>query len=184
MTKKKKITIIALSVIGGIVLLGGTVAFIIFTGFWFLFPTSPKVRQIIYDEYSDDAKYVTISGTAKLHVLENSDYVFVELYPDDEFFQTHTNYRADYVPSYEVDSVNNEYLMNNGFYESLTEFELGNRGEKIYSLNGTVMLVVNESIWWDGDKPNLISIDINGTTYLDYETGKANLLYYVQNVMY
>lgn len=182
MTKKKKLTLITLSVIGGIVLLGGTLVFIIFVGFWFLFPTSPRVRQMIYDEYSDDTKYVTIYGTAKLYVLDNNDYVFVDIYPDDEFLQTHTQYKAGYAHSYEIDSVNNDYLKNNGFYESLTEFEIGDSGE--YALNGTVTLVVNESIWWDGDEPNLISIDINGTTYLDYETGKANLLYYVQNVMY
>ena len=184
MTKKKKITIITISVIGGILLFGGIFAFIVFTGLGFLLPTAPKVRQLIYDEYADNTKYVTIYGTAKLCVSEEYSYSYVSIYLDEECLKTHTQYRADYAYKYEIDSVNNDYLKSTDFYKSLTECEIGDRGEKIYLLNNRVTLIVNESIWWDGDEPNLISIDINGTTYLDYETGKANLLHYVQNVMY
>jgi len=185
MSKKKKIAIITVSVVAGVVLIVGIILFIIFTGFWFLLPTSPEVRQLIYDEYADDTKYVTIYGTAELHVSEQHNYAYFKINLDSECLQTHTQYqRADNTYLYDIDSVNNDYLKTTDFYESLTEFEIDDSGEKIYQLNGTVTLIVNESIWWDGDKPNLVSFDVNGITYLDYETGKSNLLYYVKNVMY
>lgn len=183
MTKKKKATIISLSVIGGVLLTAGVLAFIIFVGFWFLWPTTPRVRQLIYNEYADDSKYITITGTATVSVWGDDGYAYINITPDEEFLQSHTNYTPGVLP-YEIDSVNGEYLRTTNFHEILTDFETEKYGYKIYTLPDTVTLTVNNSIWWDGDKPNLISIEVDGTTYLDYETGKANLLYYVQNVMY
>ena len=183
MTKKEKVKI-ALYVIGGVLLLCGILAFIIRVGFWFMFPTTPSVRRKIYNEYLDDSKYETISGTATISVWGDDGYVFINITPDEEFLQARPDYTPGYVLPYEIDSVNGEYLKTTNFNEVLTDFETNEYGYKIYTLPGTVTIVVNNSIWWDGDKPNLISIEIDGTTYLDYETGKANLLDYVQNVMY
>ena len=184
MTKKKKATIFSLSVIGGVLLTAAVLAFIIRVGFWFMFPTTPRVRQLIYDTYSNDDGYVTISGTGTLTVCGSEGDLYVKITPYEEFLQAHPNYTPGYALTYEIDSVNSEYLKTTNFHEILTDYETNEYGSKIYKLPGTVTLTVNNSIWWDGDYHNLISIEVDGTTYLDYETGKANILYYVQNVMY
>lgn len=186
MTKKKK-TIIAVSVIGGVLLTAAVLAFIIRVGFWFLFPTTQGVRNRM-SRYYEQCEYVTLSG--KLETYYEFDYgLRFTITLDDECILSvvkEQNLSSFYgnglklpTVTYDFPTNSKKVLQENGFYDLLTTDEDGH-----CNLNETVTIIVNNSIWWDGGIPFAVGLSVGDTVYLDFETGKELLIDYIQHDMY
>ena len=180
MTKKKKVKI-ALSVIGGTVLFGGLVAFIIFTGFWFLLPTTQGVRNRM-SQYYEQCEYVTLYGKLENYgsrfTITLDDECILSVVKEKDLSSFYGNGLVLPTLNYEFAPKCEEVLRENGFNDLLSTDENGNN-----CLNETVTIIVNNSIWWDGGVQFAVGLSVVDTVYLDFETGKELLLDQIQNYM-
>ena len=98
---------------------------------------------------------------------------FKEAYGDDEFATSDGNkrweasYRAFNKREFDITPSNYRILAENGGYELLVE------GKE-------VIISANNYFGWNGWEYPILSLSIDGTTYLDFEIGKENYLNYVR----
>ena len=182
MTKKIKI-IISISVVITFVII-----FVFFFGmFWMMCHTSKSARKLMYNHYSDDANYVTIYGDA-FFKTDYGDGMTVTITLSEECVQALNQnqdkrvYTTEKSYSYVIYEINHKALKENGFYGALDEV-IRDNNTTYYRADKPITLTIDESIWWDGGTPVAVSVTVGDTCYLDFDTGKANLLYYVQNIM-
>lgn len=167
LTHQQKVVIIVLSITIPVIIIG---MFGIF--FYFTLNTSPTARRKMLLFYSDDSSYTEVSVT-----LTNNDrlqtppqnkqgqfYIGVEFNnPDDK----------------------NIFDIGSGFAFPATVYDVLIANGMDFSDGVKCKITASPRIWWDGGTPFAVAIkSADGrTTYLDYETGKASLLYYIENDM-
>ena len=174
--KKKYIVFITI----GAILAPALSAGFIFMCFWCTCHTLPSTRKEIYNYYSN-AEFVNAYGTIE---ELNGNYISVEL--DREWVNTLSESEKRAYGIYN-DNLNLTYifppksvaiLQNNGLWAILSLDENGNISDKT-----TFTFIIDNSIWWDGGRPFAVGLATDDTVYLDFDTGKSNLLDYVQNEM-
>ncbi|MDE6598093.1 MAG: hypothetical protein K2K60_05600 [Clostridia bacterium] len=172
MRKSDKVIYSVIGVIVGGYILSGIAALII-CAYSFFGPTPKKRRQELYDYYSNDSVYETRTGEIEIWCRNNSSTYSIS------FLSTET-----YNPSYNLLESNSKILKDSGFIE-LCEIKEQDDYQTIYSYSNPVTVMVCSS----GGKhtvynPTAVGLSVDDTVYLDFETGKANLLNYIQYEMY
>ena len=184
LSKKKKIALIVLLILGIYIFGYGTMALFICSLIG-VFPTSKSKRQKLVNYYSEDSNYTVIYGRANLFCY----------YEDDGYFTIYVTLKqvlsdnADnkrYIPGetyyYLFLPANRKVLEENGiseFYGETTE----QRGYTYYAVDQIITLTVCEegSI---GLRPYAVALSAGDIEYLSYETGKANIVNYIANEMH
>lgn len=166
MTPKQKkiiIAVVVLLVVFLVVLYGHVI--------YFTFHTAPSVRKKMINHYSNDKNYVEVQAriteTPKPYYKGNK-WVFISV----EFIgEVDKHFKNNSARGFEMPLSDYDIMVSNG-----VDFE---DREAVYKFLASPM------IWWDGGQPFAIAVfSADGkTTYLDYETGKKNLLYYIKNDM-
>ncbi len=180
MSKKAKI-IISVSVISAHVFL----FIFIFSMFWMMCHTSKSVRKDMYNHYSDDATYLTVYGDAYFST-GYGDGMSVTITLTEECVQTlnqkqdKITFETDKAYRYSIYEANRKALEDNGFYGVLNEV-IKDNNTTYYRVDKPVTLIINDRR--DARTPVAVSVTVGDTCYLDFKTGKANLLYYVQHIM-
>ncbi|MDE7453063.1 MAG: hypothetical protein K2N22_01490 [Clostridia bacterium] len=181
MTKKDKITVIVSVISGFFITLACFIGGILIASY-----TPKSVRQKIYNYYADDKNYLTLYGDVFFCVQDYNALLRVTVNLSEECVQTlnregKKKYEANKNYSYYFNAANRDVLTENGFNEVLNEV-INDYSVKYYRVDKPVTLIVSEGFRIKTD-PTVVSVTAGDTCYLDFETGKANLLYYVQHVM-
>lgn len=165
LTKKEKIIVAAVILLIVGVLVGFGVIF-----YYYLFATSPSKRKKMIKYYSDNNNYievgVTLRDTEKLQNKPNGEWFYIRV----EFNDPKDKDKFDVGSGFEFPVADYNVLKDNGF-----EF------------NDGVKCVVTAAprIWWDGGTPFAVGIksEDGQTEYLDFDTGKNNLLHYIKDIL-
>ena len=180
MSKKVKIAII----ISAVFVFAFTFA-VIFGGLWMTCHTPKSVRKDMYNYYSDDATYLTIYGDAYFKIDYTDDMTVTITLTEDcvqALNQTQNKiiFATDKSYTYAIYETNRKALEDNGFYGVLNEV-IKDGSTTYYRVDEPVTLIINDRR--DDRAAVAVSVIVGETCYLDFDTGKANLLYYVQNIM-
>ncbi|MDE6001204.1 MAG: hypothetical protein K2G96_02645, partial [Clostridia bacterium] len=172
MRKSDKVIYSIIGVIVGGIILSGIVAIII-CAYSFFGPTPKKRRQELYNYYNDDSVYQMRTGEIEVWSYNNSSTYSVS------FLSSET-----YNPSYRLLYSNSKILKDSGFLE-LCEIKEQDNYKTIHSYSGPVTVIVCSSGGeHTGYNPTAVGLSVGDTVYLDFETGKANLLHYIQYEMH
>lgn len=137
--------------------------------YFILGPIKPWERKKLYNYYSVDSNYVTVKG--KIVKDKWADETFFSVQIDVEAYRDkYDEWRmGNYVdrPYFEIRGWSIEVLEENGFFDVMEEKEFE--------------VITSFYIWWDGWNFPIVGIRSEETIYLDYETGKENLLNWIQN---
>ncbi|MDE5593500.1 MAG: hypothetical protein K2I75_06170 [Clostridiales bacterium] len=161
-TRKNKICIIVavIAIVGMIVGFG----FIIY----YNFHTSPSVRKKMVNHYSDDNSYVVVY--AKIASTPPKPNVGDQFWFEVEF----------------IGEIDESFIKNSarGFYMPAADYDIMvSNGLDFKNRETVYKFLASPWIWWDGGQPFAVAVfsEDGQTVYLDYETGKNNLLYYIKN---
>lgn len=135
------------------------------------FAIKPWERKKLYEYYSDNANYIRVKGKITYNnAAYEKRYLSIEI-DEEQYRKEYGEFLPDnywHNNSFEIERENENILLKNGFYDHLnadTEAEF----------------ITSFYIWWDGWDFPIVGVKIGETTYLDYETGKTNLLYCIKN---
>lgn len=140
------------------------VSVIIFISFFvgliaFLNSESKENNRQLYQYYQDDENYITVTGTLDVFYYYSSDYLFFTLTNNNEtVLQLKEEFRVVLTAS---------EGFNSSFYRDVT-------------IGKSLITVTYSSYDLFGDMP-VVAIYMDGKCYLDFETGKANLLKYLED---
>lgn len=149
-----------------------------------LFSVKPWEREKMYNYYTQDSNYFPVWGGLEVCSDDYDDgrerwvINFNEsciAYLEDEglikrFIQETS---ADFL----VVNKNQKILEEAGFYENLEKAGIGQNEQG----SPIIKIMQSPKIWFDGWGPVLVSVEMEDVVYLDYETGKANFLDWIQN---
>ncbi|MDE7107392.1 MAG: hypothetical protein K2O39_03630 [Clostridiales bacterium] len=147
------------------------VVFIIaFFGFiiYITFNTSPTVRKKMINHYSNYNSYVEVYVRIPETPKKGSELVHIGV----EFIGENADrFTKNGFGGFCMPASNYDVMVSNGFNFEDTE--------TVYKF------LASPAIWWDGGQPFAVAVfsEDDSTVYLDYETGKKNLLYYIKNDM-
>lgn len=154
----------------------------------FLLPISDKKRAEIYAYFNDDSNYMLICGTLiRYYSSSDGGNACWVLKLDDEFIAENQELCNKYFPRYftggmQLTDKTNEVLRENGFYDLLLdESEIDKSVEYPALIKETIFVVISCDTpeYWIACP--VVEVRVGDTVYLDYETGKANFLDYIQN---
>lgn len=155
----------------------------------FMLPTMPWQREEMYSYYSDDSNYIEVYGTITANFFDYDGTGWVLLF-DDEFVSANQELCKNFSSNnphgagFQITNKTYEILFENGFYDLvLDESEIDESVEYPAIIEETVYIVTSIRTWWGMGCP-VIQVRVGDTVYLDYETGKANFLSWIQNEMY
>ncbi len=133
--------------------------------------------QQVYDSYTNDKykdKFVYQSFNVTIENFDQfinyKDRVFSALISEEDYLALYGQeapaevYRRD---EYYFVAESIAILNETGFYDDINE-------------NTIITFTVNDYIGWDGWRYPVFAVAIDGKTYLDFDTGKENVLNYVQ----
>lgn len=135
---------------------------------YFTFHTAPSVRKKMVNYYSNDNSYVEVHARITETPKKGSNYVYIKV----EFVgQIDKGFISNRARGFDMPVSDYDIMVSNGF-----DFE---DREAVYKV------LASPAIWWDGGQPFAVAVfsEDGQTVYLDYETGKKNLLYYIKNDM-
>ena len=154
----------------------------------FLLPISDKERAEIYTYYSNDDNYFKLTGFLVDNYLDRIGNAGWFIMFDEDFIaenpelcEKFSNYNPLGAPGKIVNKSQN-ILIENGFYDLLIDTE----HENIYPqteplIEERITIITNQKMWWEGWDAVIVAVSVGDTVYLDFETGKANLLDWIQN---
>lgn len=165
--------------------------------FYFLLfpPISKKERAEIYSYFSDDDNYVEICGKL-IEIYSQSDGSgWWSIRFDEEFISEN----QELFNKENQELFNNLYfntkgiacgitkktyaiLLENGFYDLLLdESEIDETAEEPFLIEENICIITtyDSAVYWL-ERP-VVEVRVGDTVYLDYETGKANFLDWIQN---
>ncbi len=164
MTKSQKTTIIVVSVVAALLI--ALIAVIIY---YYAFATSPVVRKKMIVYYENDDSYTEVYAKI-VDPPQASDgkgvFIGVEFVGDVD-----SEFTANGAEGFSMPQTDYNSLIENG-----VDFD---NTETVYKF------IASPRIWWNGGQPFAVAMysEDGQTVYLDYDTGKADLLYYIENVM-
>lgn len=149
---------------------------------------SDRERAKIYSYYSNDNNYVEVYGKLTTYELGRDDRIRWCIIFDDDFVSQHEDIckrfasHNPYGTAAKIDKASQEILNINRFYDLLIDYDNENTYYKDAPLiEGRVTVVTCSKIWWDGWDPPIVAVKVEDKVYLDFETGKANYLNWIQN---
>lgn len=171
MRKSDKIIYSVIGVLVGSLILSGIVSIAI-CAYYFFRPTPQKERQNLYNFYSDDSVYETRTGEIEIESYINYSTYRISFQPS----ETYGN-------SYKMLESNSKILKESGFIE-LCKIKEQTENKTVYTFSSPVTVTVCSS----GGKhtvynPAAVGLRVGDTIYLDFETGKSNLLNFIQYEM-
>ena len=151
-----------------------------------LFAVKPWERKKLYKYYSNDENYIAIQGNIRsCKYYEDGRVSFTIEFNQEclenlgEEVKRFMFLNDEPVAAFKTAAKNQQILLENNFYELFEELNPTQGG--VFILNYTVELITSPKIWWDGWSPVFVGVKVGEQIYLDYETGKTNLLDWIQN---
>ena len=153
-----------------------------------LLAVSDWERAKIYSYYGNDENYVEVYGKLVANELWRDNRILWCIIFDEDFvsqnedvckrFASHNPYGT----SAKIDKASQEILINNRFYDLLINYDNGNvYYENAPLIEEQVTVITCPKVWWDGWDPPIVAVRVEDKVYLDFETGKANYLNWIQN---
>ena len=133
--------------------------------------------------YSDDKTYSTIVGQAQIWYYDEKA-IYITLTLNEVLVDNYNHYKIGNDYHYCFISTQCETINANDFKELMSEPITDKYGTTYYEVTQPVTMVVSEDIWWDGMSPFAVGLSVGDKEYLPYETGKANLLHYIEYEMH
>ena len=156
----------------------------------FLLPTGKMERARMCSYYGNDDNYVEARGILTFIELDRGDNISLIINFDEEFISQNEDilYKFKKDPPCTTGKIigdSKQILIDNGFYDLLIDpgYEVTWQNTEPL-IDGLITIRIALKIWGDGWDPIIVSVKVGDTVYLDFETGKANLLDWVQNEMY
>ena len=141
-----------------------------------LFSVKPWERERMYNYYTQDSIYFSVWGEMKVYFDDYEDgrascIAYLEEEGLIKRFMQET--AADFL----VVNKNQKILEESGFYKNLEKAGIGQNEQR----SPVIKIMQSPKIWFDGWEPVLVSVEMGDVVYLDYKTGKANLLDWIEN---
>jgi hypothetical protein len=129
-------------------------------------------RDEILDCYGKDSNYRTCDGTITADSLKTSDSGrFWTIDVDSDRYEKDYGVKlSDSSLDFLLVAKNAKSLSDSGFYS-------------LASLGRAITFVTELDVWGDGWRFPIVSVAVGAVTFLDFSTGKANLLDWVKNDM-
>lgn len=181
-SNKKLLAFIIILIIAAYLFTFGFIAIFICMGLG-IFPTPKSVRRMMKQTYSDDNTYSTIVGQAQIRYYNEKE-MYITLTLDEVLVDNYDHYIIGNDYYYYYLPTQCETINANGFKELLSEPITDKYGATYYEVTRQVTMIVSEDIWWDGMSPFAVGLSVDDNEYLPYETGKANLLHYIEYEMH
>ena len=155
-----------------IILVGYLCVFLLIgiTAYFLLGPIKPWERKKLYNYYSEDANYVVIKGKITESEIVKGE-IFLSIEMDVEAYgEIYENWMIDSYfnsPYFRIDEQSEIVAEGNGFLGVIEE-------NKVFEFTTSFRM------WWNGWRFPIVGISSEETVYLDYDTGKANFLEWIQ----
>lgn len=150
-----------------------------------LLPTSSRQRAKMCSYYSNDDNYVEVSGTMRSCHLNQGNHIKLTILFDEESVSQNKDFYKQFISLSMTTGVIVGYseivLIDNGFYALFVNPDYETEAKPMPEEQVTIITCLK--MWGDGWDPVIVSVKVGDTVYLDFETGKANLLDWVQNDM-
>ena len=154
----------------------------------FLLSISDKERAEIFSYYSNDDNYLEVTGILINNYLGRDGNTGWFIMFDEEFVSQNEKICKRFPINNpcgaggKIVSNSQNILIDNGFYDLLIDPDYSNIYPETKPLiEEQITIITCPKIWWDGWDPPIVAVKVGDTVYLDFETGKANFLDWIQN---
>ncbi len=149
-----------------------------------LFSVKPWERERMYNYYTQDSIYFSVWGEMKVYfddyedgrarwIINFNESCIAYLEEEGLIKRFMQETAADFL----VVNKNQKILEESGFYKNLEKAGIGQNEQR----SPVIKIMQSPKIWFDGWEPVLVSVEMGDVVYLDYKTGKANLLDWIEN---
>lgn len=144
---------------------------------------TPRQRIKLYKYYSDDSVYITVSGTITKCNFHNDgsagwtvrfDEACIEALGEEGIARFGgRNSSGAVVSGGKLVGKSQAVLVEKDFYNLFSVLDDGTVEDEFQH---TVEIITVPKTWWDGWSNPIVQVKVDGEIYLDFATGKANLL--------